>query len=345
MDPQVVAMRERRAAAGAAPLYTLSVEQARAEDLADIQAAGGSPEPVGAVSQREIDGPAGPIPIRIYEPADTGADAGIGIGTGAGTDTGTARPRPVLTYFYGGGWTLGSLDTCDAICRSLTNQIGCVTVSVGYRLAPEHPFPAAVEDCYAGFARIAAEGRAVADRSAVGTAPDTALDLVPGVVAIAGDSAGGNLAAAVTLMARARGGPRPVHQLLVYPNTDYRAQTDSLRENDDPMLFNRRSVAWYWGNYLASASDGDNPLVSPLRAPSLAGLPPATVITAEFDPLRDEGEQYAQRLEKEGVPVELRRYDGMAHGFFAMGGVLDAGRDAVAYAAARLRGAFAQAGR
>ena len=319
MDPQVVAMRERRAAVGAAPLYTLSLAEARAADLADIQAAGGSPEPVKAVSAREIEGPGGPLPIRVYEPFD-----------GDAADDSTV-PRSVLAYFYGGGWTLGSLDTCDAICRSLTNQTGCATVSVGYRLAPEHPFPAAVEDCYAGFAWIASHGEDL------GTAP--------GVVAVGGDSAGGNLAAAVTLIARERGGPGPVHQLLVYPNTDYRAQTDSLRDNDDPLLFNRRSVAWYWSHYLTRAADGDNPLVSPLRAQSLAGLPPATVITAEFDPLRDEGEQYARRLEKDGVPVELRRYDGMAHGFFAMGGVLDAGRDAVAFAAGRLRDAFAAAGR
>lgn len=234
----------------------------------------------------------------------------------------------MLLYFFGGGWTLGCLDTCDAICRTLANAAGCVTVSVGYRLAPEHRFPAAVEDCYAA-------ARWISEHA-------TELSLDPDRLAVGGDSAGGNLAAAVTLLSRERGAPALRHQLLVYPNTEYRPGAAEA-ESVDPLLFNELSVRWYWSHYLADERDGDNPLASPLRAEDLSGLPPATVITAEYDPLRDEGEEYARRLRKDGVPVEARRYPGMAHGFFAMAGTLDDGRAAQLYAAGRLRAAFAEA--
>jgi acetyl esterase len=308
LDPQAAALRARREAAGTPPLYTLSLAEARAADLADIQAGSGQPEPVAIVEHHTIDGPGGELVLRIHRP-----EAVDGL--------------PVLVYLFGGGWVLGTLDTCDAICRSLANSARCATVSVGYRLAPEHPFPAAVEDCYAAAAWIADNAES--------------LGLDPRRIAVGGDSAGGNLAAAVTLLSRERGGPAFRHQLLVYPNTDYRGETPSMREHADPMLFNRESVRWYWRHYLADEQDGRNPLASPLLAPDLSGLPPATVITAEYDPLRDEGEQYAARLESAAVAVELRRYAGMPHGFFAMAGTLDQGREALRYAAGRLAGAFA----
>lgn len=307
LDPQVQAIRDRRAADGYTPLYAMSLARARAEDLASIQAAGGDPEPVASVREGHIDGPGGPLRLRLYRPAGDG-------------------PLPALVYFFGGGWTLGTIDTCDAICRALANAAGCVTVSVGYRLAPEHKFPAAVHDCAAAVRWVAANA--------------TELTVDPDRIAVGGDSAGGNLAAAVTLLAR-DGGPRLAHQLLVYPNTDHGADTASRRECVDPLLFNRTSVDWYWDHYLRSDQDGADPLVSPLRAADLSGLPPATVITAEYDPLRDEGEAYAAALAAAGVPVELRRFDGMIHGFFAMGGDLDQGREAVAWAADRLRAALA----
>ncbi|MFB7950356.1 alpha/beta hydrolase [Kitasatospora phosalacinea] len=309
LHPQAEALRRQRAAAGTPPLYTRTLAEARAADLADTRAAAGSPEPVGSVTEFTVPGPDGPLPLRAYRPA-------------AGTD----GQLPVLLYLFGGGWVLGSLDTGDALCRRLTNAVGCVTVSVGYRLAPEHPFPAAVHDVLAAAEWVAAHA--------------AELGADPGRLAVAGDSAGGNLAAALTLLARERGGPALRHQLLVYPNTDHAADTPSVREHDDPLLFNRRSVAWYWGHYLADPADGADPLASPLRAPSLAHLPPATVITAEYDPLRDEGELYAGALRAAGVPVELRRYDGVPHGFFAMSGVLDDGRAAQQYAADRLREAL-----
>ena len=326
LHPQALALREQRSRSGAPPLYELTLDRARAADLADIQAAAGVPEPVAAVEERRIAGPGGPLPLRLYRPESLKTPPTETAPTDAPQPQPDPGPPPVLLYLFGGGWTLGSLDTADAICRRLANSVGCVVGSVGYRLAPEHPFPAAVHDCAAALRHLAAHA--------------AELGIDPDRLAIGGDSAGGNLAAAVTLLARAEGGPALRHQLLVYPNTDHRADTPSLREHDDPYLFNRRSVAWYWGHYLAAAADGDNPLASPLRADDLSGLPPATVLTAEYDPLRDEGEQYAAALRGAGVPVRSHRYEGVPHGFFAMTGQLDAARRAQQFAAEQLREAF-----
>ncbi|HEX3648852.1 MAG TPA: alpha/beta hydrolase [Pseudonocardiaceae bacterium] len=301
-------MRDRRAADPTArPLYEMTLAEARAEDLRSIQAAGGTPEPVASIEDIHI---ANDLEIRIYRPHTT-----------------ETRP-PVLAYFFGGGWTLGTIDTSDGVCRALTNAAGCVTVAVGYRLAPEHKFPTAVHDCHTAVTWIA-------DHAAE-------LEVDENRIAVGGDSAGGNLAAAITLLARDHG-PNLVHQLLVYPNTKHGSDTESMRQNTDTVLFNRKSVDWYWRHYLATPEDGANPLASPLRAASLAGLPPATVLTAEYDPLRDEGEQYAERLRDSGVPVRLTRYSGLVHGFFTMSGVLDAAGHAVGYAAGRLRAAFTEA--
>lgn len=309
-DPQLQTWYDRRAAEGVRPLYTMTLEEARAADLASIRAGAGTPERVHEVHDLTVPGPGGPLPVRVYRPS---SESGL----------------PVLVYFFGGGWTLGSLDTGDALCRDLTNSVGCLTVAVGYRLAPEHRFPAAPRDCFAGV-RWAAEH---ADRFGGDVSR----------LAVAGDSAGGNLAAAVTLMARDAGGPPILTQLLVYPNTDYLADTPSRRENTDPLLFNNKSVQWYWDNYLTTPDDGTHPLASPLRAPDHSNLPPALVISAEYDPLRDEGESYAERLRESGVPAEVTRYAGMAHGFFTMSGTLDAARRAVEQATAHLRGVFTDA--
>ncbi|WP_026425272.1 alpha/beta hydrolase [Actinokineospora inagensis] len=305
LHPQVAAMRERRVAQDTPPLYTLSLEQARADDLASIQAAGGTPEPVGSVVDLSYPGPDGEVPLRIYRPEAEG-------------------PLPVLFYFFGGGWTLGTIDTADAICRRLANAVGCLVVGVGYRLAPEHRFPAALEDCYGAVEWFAANGASYG------------ADVTR--IAVGGDSAGGNLAAVISLMARDRQGPALKCQLLVYPNTDYTASTGSMAENTDSAFFNNRSVAWYWSHYLGDApTEGLDPRVSPLRATDHTGLPSALVITAEYDPLRDQGEAYAAKLAAAGVPVELSRYDGMIHGFFAMAGDLDDGARAQEEAAAYLR--------
>lgn len=307
LDPQAQAMRERAIAAGTPPLYTLSIEEARTADLAAIRAAAGTGEPVHEIVDSHVPGSDGDLPIRVYRPDEAG------------------EPAPTVIYFFGGGWTLGNIDTSDEICRNLANAVPCQVITVGYRLAPEHRFPAAVHDCYQATSWIAKNA--------------AELGVDPGRLAVAGDSSGGNLAAAVTLLARDHG-PALAAQVLIYPNTDYRGDTESIRANDDPALFNRRSVAWYWGHYLARPEDGRDPLASPLLAEDLSGLPPALVITAEHDPLRDEGERYAQRLRQAGVPVAATRYDGMVHGFYSMPAILDGGRRARAEVAAYLRDRF-----
>jgi len=308
LHPQLALMRAHRAASGARPLYEMSLAEARAADLASIKADRGNAYPVGEVVPLRVPGPDGDLDARLYRPA--GAPDG---------------PLPVLAYFFGGGWVLGNLETGDGVCRRLCADAGCLVVAVAYRLAPEHPFPAAPRDCHAAVTWLAEHA--------------AELGGDPGRIAVAGDSAGGNLAAAVTLQAR-EAGPALAAQVLIYPNVAYGADTPSMRDNTDPYFFNRTSVDWYWGHYLADPADGADPLASPLGAADLGGLPPALVITAEYDPLRDEGEQYAERLRAAGVPVELARYDGMTHGFFTMTGALEAAREATARAAEYLRKAF-----
>jgi acetyl esterase len=309
LDPQLQAMRDQRERDNVPPLYAMSLADARDADLASIRAGGGEPEHVYEVTDTQIAGPGGELPLRVYRPAPQ-------------------RPLPVLLYFFGGGWVLGTIDTADGVSRSLANSSGALVVVVGYRLAPEHPFPAAIDDCYAAVRWVA------------GHAEEIGAD--PARIAVGGDSAGGNLAAGLALRARADG-PALVGQLLVYPNTDQLADDESMRATDDPFLFNHRSVAWYRQHYLTDPADAANPLASPLRAESLAGLPPALVITAEYDPLRDQGEAYARRLADEGVKAELSRYPGMTHGFFTMAGTVDASRAAIAQAASQLRTWFGTA--
>ena len=306
LHPQLQAIRDQSERDHVPPLYTMSLADARAADLASIQASGGEPEPVYEVADLKIPGPGGELPLRLYRPA-------------------RERPLPALLYFFGGGWVLGTIDTADGVCRSLANSSGALVVVAGYRLAPEHRFPAAIDDCYAAVRWVAEH------------ADEIGAD--PARLAVGGDSAGGNLAAGVALRARADG-QALAGQLLVYPNTDQLADDPSMRAADDPFLFNRHSVAWYRQHYLTDPGDAASPLASPLRAESLAGLPPALVITAEYDPLRDQGEAYARRLADEGVQVELSRYPGMAHGFFTMAGTVDASRAAIAQAASTLRAWF-----
>jgi acetyl esterase len=267
----------------------------------------GEPEPVGKVENRSIPGPSADIPVRIYTPKGAG-------------------PFPVLVYFHGGGWVLGSLESWDAPSRMLTNAVECVTVSVDYRLAPEHKFPKPAEDCYAAT-------QWVADNAA-------SIDGDPARIAIGGDSAGGNLAAAVALMARDHGKPRIAFQLLVYPVTDASMDSGSIKECADGYFLTREMMAWFWKQYVRDSADRAHPYASPLRSQNLRGLPPALVITAEFDPLRDEGEAYAARLRAAGVAVVSTRYDGTIHGFFLMPSVLDQGKKAVAEAVSALRAAF-----
>jgi acetyl esterase len=307
LDPQAKTLLDTLAGMGTPPLYTLSVADGR-KVMEGLAALGGEPEAVSKVEDREIPGPLGAIPIRIYTPTGNG-------------------PFPILVFFHGGGWVIGDINSHDALCRSLTNAVGCVTVSVDYRLAPEHKFPAAPEDCYAATRWVAANA--------------ASFNGDPQRIAVGGDSAGGNLAAVVPLMIRERGGPILVYQLMIYPATDYFPDNASMRENANDYFLTVDDMHWFMNHYLTSEDDAKNPYLSPIKAKDLKGLPPAKVITAEFDPLRDEGEMYAARLKEAGVPVVVKRYDGMIHGFFSMSAMLDQGKKALEDAAAGLRTAFA----
>jgi acetyl esterase len=305
LDPTAKALIDAAAAAGVPPLSTVSPEEARR--LTKARRLAQSPQPVARVEDRTIPGPAGGIPVRVYTPEGTG-------------------PFPVLVYFHGGGWVVCDLDTHDPVCRALTNGARCVVVSVDYRLAPEHKFPAAADDAYAATCWAAEHAAEIGGD--------------PARVAVGGDSAGGNLAAVTALRARDLGAPHLLYQLLIYPVIDSDFETPSYRENAEGYFLTRDSMIWFWNHYLRTEADARDPYAAPLRAPDLTGLPPALIITAEFDPLRDEGEAYGRRLREAGVPVTLTRYDGMIHGFFNMGEFLPQGKEAVAKAAAALRAAF-----
>jgi len=303
LHPKSQEFLDQLAAAGMPPLGSLPVPETR-EAFKGVAAFGGPPETLARVEERKIRGPGGEMPVRIYTPEAKG-------------------PMPLLVFFHGGGWVIGTLDTHDGVCRHLAKQSQAVVVSVDYRLAPEHKFPAAAEDCYAATcwaADNAASLGADAKRLAVG-----------------GDSAGGNLAAVVALMARDRGKPKIGFQMLIYPVTDHSYGTASYRDNADGYLLTKDAMVWFWNHYLTGAGDSANPYASPLRAKSFGGLPPAMVVTAEFDPLRDEGEAYAAKLREAGVPVKLKRYDGLVHGFFSMIGFFDQAKQSVADAAAEIK--------
>jgi acetyl esterase len=225
-------------------------------------------------------------------------------------------PRPVVAFFHGGGFVICSVETHDGLARRLVNALGAVVVSVEYRLAPEARCPAAAEDCYAATQWVhehAAE-----------------LGADPARLMVAGDSAGGNLAAVVSLMAREQGGPPITSQVLVYPVIDAACDAPSYAENGEGYFLEATGMRWFWDHYLGPDGDGEHQNASPIRARDLSGLPPAVVITAEFDPLRDEGEAYAKALQAAGVPVVARRYDGMIHGFVSMPMLFPEADDAVA---------------
>ncbi len=296
LDPLAETYLETRRLAGDGPYDHLTLAEARA--LAKrISALVGPGEPVAAVEDRRIPGPGGDLPVRIYTPAAPG-------------------PLPVLVYFHGGGWVLGDLDSSDATCRALANRVPCLVVSVDYRLAPEHKFPAPVEDA------VAATRWAVANTAA--------FNGDPARLAVGGLSAGATLAAVVTLAARDL---NLRAQILTAPVADHAMDTASYAANADGYGLTRVKMEWFWRHYLAAPADGQHPHASPLRAPDLRGLPPAFVLTAEYDPLRDEGEAYAQRLRAAGVSVAHRRFAGMVHSFM--------GPEALPAIAQHLRAAFA----
>jgi acetyl esterase len=307
LRPEIRALLDQQAASGRPPLHRQSVAQARAFHTGDAAALNGEAVQVAAVADRAVPGPGGDLRARVYTPRG-------------------APPFPIVVFFHGGGWVVGTLDTYDPLCRALAAAVPAVVVSVDYRLAPEHRWPAAVEDAYAATlwaSRHAAELGGAQHR-----------------LAVAGDSAGGNLAAVVALGARDRGGPAIAFQLLVYPALDAAGDTGSWREHADGFYLTAAGMRWYWDHYLGGA-DGAAPDASPLRAAFLGGLPPALVVTADHDVLRDEGEAYAARLREAGVAADVRRVEGVVHGFFRWRAVTGAADAALQEAAAALRSALA----
>jgi acetyl esterase len=305
VDPQIQALLDK--GTGVPATHTLSIAEARAQYEARIRIMA-PPASVDSVSERTIQGPAGDLKLRIYHPAGQG-------------------PFALLAFFHGSGFVLCSLDTHDGMCRNLCAGAGCIVVSVDYRLAPEHKFPAGLDDCVLATRWVA----------------EHALELNgdAGRLAVGGDSAGGNLAAAAALRIRDESAPALCGQLLIYPVTDYHTPgTPSYQENAEGYGLTRDTMRWFWHHYINDPKDAAQPYASPLRARDFSGLPPALVVTAEYDPLRDEGERYADKLRAAGTSCVLSRWRGMNHGFFFWVGLVDKADEAMAETCAWLREIF-----
>jgi acetyl esterase len=290
------------------------VEEVRAQRRADARLFRGPTIEVARVSELQIPGPAGPIGARLYVPAGLG------------------KQVPLIVYYHGGGHVICDLDTHDQPCRFLAAETGSLVLSVDYRLGPEHPFPAAVEDSVAAFEWAAAQ------------APDLGAD--PARIAVAGDSAGGNLAAVVAQVAAASDGPRPAFQALLYPVIDYSEKRPSYATFAEGFFLTRAEMDWFRDNYFADAADRTDPRASPILASDLSSVAPAHIVTAGFDPLRDEGEAYADALRDAGVEVTLRREPDLVHGFInavGLGGRSREAMDAIAAAIRTVLGSAAQA--
>ena len=311
LDPDVKAALDRRAAAGGPAQYEIPPAELRARQEALQRKPG--PE-IAAVSDHLVPGPHGDVPVRVYVPI-----------------TDDAGPLPVCMWFHGGGWIYGSIDSNDANCRELANRAGVIMVSVDYRLSPDHKFPVPFDDSYVATAWAAANAASFGGD--------------PSRVAVAGMSAGGNHAATVALRARdEEDGPNLVHQSLIYPVLDRDFERPSYAENGAAYYnLSLEMVRYCWKCYLADEADGDNPYARPMAADDLSGLPSAFVLTVQYDPLRDEGEAYAERLRAAGVPAEVSRYDGVVHGFFNAGIPFERTWQAMDEVAADLRKAFGTA--
>ncbi len=304
LDPQVKEILSEAAALGLPAYQNLSPAEARKQML-DLAPPADPLLTVKRVENRSIPGPDGEIPIRLYYPAGD-------------------PPFALLVYFHGGGWVIGDLDTHHGVCHALAKTSDCLVVSVDYRLAPEHCHPAAVEDAYAATNWVAENS--------------DAIQADPDRLAVGGDSAGGHLAAVVALMARDRKGPRIDLQILIYPITNFDFSTPSYTENKEGYMLTRDLMQWFWNHYIKDESEAKHPYISPLQAENLEDLPAALIVTAEYDPLRDEGEAYGKRLQEAGVNVALSRYPGMIHAFIRMTSRLDKAREALYEIAGTLRG-------
>ena len=309
LDPEAKASLEKQAAMGLPAQHEVSPDEARA--MSESQPRIPGPE-VASVSDHLAPGPNGDVPVRVYVPV-----------------TNDAPPLPVCVWFHGGGWVVGSITTNDPTCRALADASGAIVVSVDYRLAPEHKFPIPFDDC------CAAAEWAVANAAGFGGDPSR--------LAVAGSSAGGNLAAAVALRARDEGKPRLAHQSLICPVVDSDFRRPSYIENGDGYGLNYDTMVYFWQCYVRDEADASDPYAAPMAAGDLSGLASAFVLTCEYDPLRDEGEAYAERLREAGVPTKLSRYDGQIHALFNAGAPFTRTWDAINEAAGELRKAFGAA--
>lgn len=317
--PQMQAVLQQHAALQPKPIISLSPAEARrqpspADAVIQLMQTKGNLAPdklpaVGKVEMKAIPGPAGVIPARVYTPPGDG-------------------PFPVIVYYHGGGWVIADMDVYDSSARALCSMSGAVVVGIEYRRAPEAKFPAAHEDSYAALQYVFDHPNDFGGQ--------------PGKVAVAGESAGGNLATAVCLMAAQRGGKMPLHQALVYPIANYSTDTPSYQANADAKPLNKPMMEWFFKQYLNNPEDGNNVILSPLRATpaELKNLPPATIVTAEIDPLRDDGREYAKKLKAAGVDVDAKDYTGVTHEFFGMGAVVDEAKAAETFVSDRLKSAL-----
>lgn len=310
LDPQIEFVIGLVKKANAPEFWQLTPDQAREQYLLRVGKLAVK-EPIFRVEDRRIAGPGSDIGLRIYTPREAEP----------------AGKLPILVWFHGGGFVIGNLDTHDSACRMLANQADCLVVAVDYRLAPEHKFPAAVEDCEAALGWVATHAAEIGGDA--------------GRIAVGGDSAGANLATVVAILARDAGHPRIAFQLLIYPCTAPEPETASQHKFAEGYVLTRKTMTWFYGQYLRSRRDENDFRFAPLVADDLSNLPPALVLVAGYDPLRDEGVEYARRLIESGNSVRLSNYEGMIHGFYLMGGAVDAARQAVAESAQRLREAFA----
>ena len=310
LDPQVEYVLELVAQSPYPEFHTVSAEEARDIFETTAPALNIRPEDVFRTEDRWIEGPGGDIPLRIYTPRQPGA----------------GELLPMLVFYHGGGFVIGSLDSYDSLCRAIANRADCIVVSVDYRLAPEHKFPAAADDALEAYQWVSDHAEE--------------LDGDPRRTAIAGDSAGGNITAVTAIGIRDAGEIPPLLQILIYPVTGGAPETPSHHEFADGLLLTRANILWFYGQYLDRPEDASDPRFAPLLDDDLSGLPPALVIVAGYDPLRDEGIAYAERLRQAGVQTELTNYEGMVHGFLSLADAVDQGKTAIDQVAAALRDAF-----